>query len=33
MSVKLNTKYVTPFLKENAYDDIRSEVELSLIHI
>ena len=27
MSVKLNTKYVTPFLKENAYADIRSEVE------
>ena len=27
MSVKLNTKYVTPFLKENAYAEIRSEVE------
>ena len=27
MSVKLNTKYVTPFLKDNAYADIRSEVE------
>ena len=27
MSVKLNTKYVSPFLKENAYDNIRSEVE------
>ena len=27
MSVKLNTKYVTPFLKENAYADIRSDVE------
>jgi len=27
MSVKLNTKYVTPFLNDNAYADIRSEVE------
>ena len=27
MSVKLNTKYVVPFLSDNAYNDIRSEVE------
>ena len=27
MSVKLNTKYVVPFLNDNAYNGIRSEVE------